>query len=330
MDSIPQYIESKDRIEKSTFEKIMKGNEYYLKQVQNAIKNNIGVSLPFSSEIENHIIVSEKISTRVLVLLNSASLFKEPDQAIFDIGSTLELLNTASNLHHQIKTTEKARRLHKHYKNIWGNEVSVLLGDYLLSLSFQILARLGNLDVLECISLATKNISHGQVLEISEPPHSVTIKDWRRVIRGKFAGLFGAAAQCAAYWGNADNLTASILFSFGEHVGMAVQLKTDLNELGNKNLVKEKIKNNVLWSPICFLIHKCMPENQRLEISQKLQNEFEDPETLNEILILIKQHDLTSMIKYEAENELKLAKECLLNLEIDTSPLLKLSQFSVI
>ena len=45
-------------------------------------------------------------------------MFKEPDQAIFDIGSTLELLNTASNIHNQIKTTEKARSIHKHYKNI--------------------------------------------------------------------------------------------------------------------------------------------------------------------------------------------------------------------
>ena len=279
MQSIQQQIESKARIEQIPFETILKENEYYLKQVQNAVRNNIGASLPFSSEIANHIMVSDKIPTRALVLLKSASLFDKPDQAVFDIGSTLELLNTASTLHQHIKTPENSRRLHKHNKNIWGNEVSVLLGDYLLSISFQILTRLGNLDVLECISLATQNISHGQVLEISEPPHSATIKHWRRVIRGKFAGLFGAGAQSAAYWGGADNLTASILFSFGEHVGMAVKLKTDLNELGQKKIVKQKIKNYELWSPICFLLHECLPDNQRLEISKKIQNEADDPET---------------------------------------------------
>ena len=330
MQSIDQQIESKARIEQIPFETILKENEYYLKQVQNAVRNNIGASLPFSFEITNHIMVSDKISTRALVLLKSASLFDKPDQAVFDIGSTLELLNTASTLHQHIKTLENSRRLHKHNKNIWGNEVSVLLGDYLLSMSFQILTGIGNLDVLECISLATQNISHGQVLEISEPPHSATIKHWRRVIRGKFAGLFGAGAQSAAYWGGADNLTASILFSFGEHVGMAVKLKTDLNELGKKKIVKQKIKNYELWSPICFLLHECLPDNQRLEISKKIQNEADDPETVNEILNLIKEHDLTDMVKSEAEKELKLAKECLLNLEIDTRPLLPLTQFSVI
>ena len=330
MQTLHHQIDSKARIEKISFKKILKENENYLKQVQNAVRKNIGVSLPFSSEIANHIMASDKIPTRALVLLKSASLFDKPDQAVFDIGSTLELLNAASTLHQHIKTTDNARRLQKHFKNIWGNEVSVLLGDYLLSISFKILTRLGNLDVLECISLATQNISHGQVLEISEPPHSATKKHWRRVISGKFAGLFGAGAQSAAYWGDADNLTASILFSFGEHIGIAVQLKTDLNELGHKNIVKQKIKNKELWSPICFLLNDCMTKNQRLEISKKMQNEFEDDENINEILNLFDEHDLTDIIKSEAENELKMAKGCLLNLEIDTSALLHLTQFSVI
>ena len=111
---------------------------------------------------------------------------------------------------------------------------------------------------------------------------------------------------------------------------MAVQLKTDLNELGNKNLIKQKIIKHEMWSPICFLLHECMPDNERLEISKKLQNEFDDPETVIEMLNLIKEHDVTDMVKSEAEKELKLAKECLLKLEIDTRPLLPLTQFSVI
>ena len=149
-------------------------------------------------------------------------------------------------------------------------------------------------------------------------------------MRGKFAGLFGAGAQSAAYWGGADNLTASILFSLGEHVGMAVKLKNDLNELDKKKIVKQKIKNYELWSPICFLLDECMLDNQRLEISKKFQNEADDPEIVNEIINLINEHDLTDMVKSEAEMELKLAKECLLNLEIDARPLLPLTEFSVI
>ena len=67
-----------------------------------------------------------------------------------------------------------------------------------------------------------------------------------------------------------------------------------------------------------------------LKFQKKIQNEADNPETVNEIINLIKEHDLTGMVKSEAEKELKLAKECLLNLEIDTRPLLPLTQFSVI
>ena len=108
-----QQFESKDSIEKITFEKILKENEYFLNQVQNALRNNIGISIPFASEISNHIEVYDKLKTRTLVLLKSACLFDKPDKAVFDIGSTLELLNTASKLHQHIKNTDKSRRYKK-------------------------------------------------------------------------------------------------------------------------------------------------------------------------------------------------------------------------
>ena len=73
MQSIQQHVDTTARIKKILCETILKGNEYYLKQVQNAVRNNIGASLPFSSEIANHIMVSDKIPTRALVLLKSAS-----------------------------------------------------------------------------------------------------------------------------------------------------------------------------------------------------------------------------------------------------------------
>ena len=330
MQSYQQQIEPEGRIEQIPFETLLKENKNYLKQVQNAVRKNIGDSIPFASDIANHIIRSNRNQTRALVLLKTASLFKKPDQVVFEIGSILELLNTASKLHQNIKNPENSRPLQKNNNYIWENEVSVLMGDYLLSISFQILTRLGNLDILECISLATKNISHGQVLEISEPPLYATLKHWRRVISGKFAGLFGAAAQSAGYWGCADNFTVLKLFSFGEHVGIAVQLKSDLKELAKKNLIKQKIINKDLWSPICFFINKCLPTNQRLEILKKLKHEFDDPETVIEILNLINEYDLIEMVKYEAENELKLAKDCLLNLDIDTRSLLPFTKFSVI
>jgi len=311
-------------------EKKILDRENNLERVQNAVKNNLGVSLPFMSDIAHHMITPHNNSTRSLLLLQSASLFKNPDDAIIDIGSTLEFLHTASELHRHIKEPENARRHQQHVQKLWGSEASVLLGDYLLSISFQILTRLGNLDVLECVSLATQNISRGQVLEISEPTLTATPKHWRRVTRDKIAGLFGAGAKSAAFWGNASQATASKLFDFGEHLGMAVQLKTDLDAIDDEKRFQQKLKDKELWSPLCFLLHERMPGSVSMEMSIKLQNEFTVGEMTKELRILFKKYDLNEMIKSEAKQELEQAKECLEKLEMNIAPLQPLTLYSMI
>ena len=137
------------------------------------------------------------------------------------------------------------------------------------------------------------------------------------------ANPMGSRRDCLHAW-------SLSIGAFGA-LGHDIMSNTSKNEFRKTHFdVHKQIQNNELWSPICFLLHECLPDNQRLEISKKIQNEADDPETVNEILNLIKEHDLTDMVKSAAEKELKLAKECLLNLEIDTRLLLPLTQFSVI
>ena len=131
-----------------SYENFFLDSDNNLERIQNAVKNNLGVSLPFLADIAHHIITPHNNSTRSMLLLQSAKLFKNPDDAVIDIGSTLEFLHTASALHRHIKEPEYARRHQQNIQRLWGSEASVLLGDYLLSISFQILTRVGNLDVL--------------------------------------------------------------------------------------------------------------------------------------------------------------------------------------
>jgi octaprenyl-diphosphate synthase len=233
-------------------------------------------------------------------------------------------------LHRNIKEPEKARRHLQQVQKLWGSEAGILLGDYLLSISFQILVKVGNLDVLECVSLATQNIARGQVLEVSEPPLTATPKHWRSVTRDKIAGLFGAGAQSAAYWGKSSEATASTLFDFGMHVGMAVQLKTELAAVEDEKLFQQKLKKQDLWSPLCFLLHDCMPPNESRELSDKLLNEFDVPEMFTKLGYLFKKYEVSEKVHSEAEVELREAKECLERLELDSAPLQPLTQYSMI
>jgi len=317
-------------MKQATCEQNLLDSENNLERIQNAVKKNLGVSLPFLIDIAHHIITPHNNSTRSLLLLQSASLFKKPDDDVIDIGSTLEFLHTASALHRHIKEPENARRHQQHVQKLWGSEASVLLGDYLLSISFQILTRVGNLDVLECVSLATQNISRGQVLEISEPTLTATPKHWQNVTRDKIAGLFGAGAKSAAYWANASQATASTLFAFGEYVGMAAQLKAELDVIDDEKRFQQTLKNQELWAPLCFLLHECLTESELSEMSEKLQEDFELEEMTRVLRVLFNKHNLQEKLEAEAMRELEKATECLSQLEMNSDPLQPLTSYSML
>ena len=314
----------------AAYEKKLLDCDNNLERIQNAIKNNLGVSLPFLADIAHHIITPHNNSTRSMLLLQSAKLFKNPDDAVIDIGSTLEFLHTASALHRHIKEPEYARRHQQNVQKLWGSEASVLLGDYLLSISFQILTRVGNLDVLECVSLATQNISRGQVLEISEPTLTATPKHWQRVTRDKIAGLFGAGAKSAAYWANASQATASTLFAFGEYVGMAAQFKTELNVIDDEKRFQQTLKDSELWAPLCFLLHECLTESELSVMSEKLQENFEIEEMTSELRVMFNKHNLREKLKEQAVQELEKAAKCLDQLEMGSTPLRPLTSYAMI
>jgi len=310
------------------FTKSVFGNSENIERIENSFKKKLGVSLPFLTQISKYMINPCRNSYRPLVLLQCANLFKNPDKVIIDIGTTLEFLHTASLLHRNINDAENARRHFQHVEKIWGSEAGVLLGDYLLSLSFEILTGIGNLEVLECVSLATQNISRGQILEISKSTLTATPEHWNRVTRYKIAGLYGAGAQSAAYWGKASKETASKLFSFGEHLGVAIQLKKDLKILGDKKLVIQKLNDRELWSPLCFLIHDCMEESESNEMLNKLSHNFDPNQIASEIDILFKRYELPKKIELEAKRELRIAKDFVKQLKFDTTPIQPLIQYS--
>ena len=96
-----------------------------LQLVNNAVKNNLSVSLPFVKDIAHYMVTPQNNQIRSLVLLQSASLFSNPDDDLIDIGSSLEYLHTASALHRNIKEPEKARGHLKQVQNFWGNEAGI-------------------------------------------------------------------------------------------------------------------------------------------------------------------------------------------------------------
>ena len=135
--------------------------------------------------------------------------------------------------------------------SLWGNEASLLLGDYLLSISFQILTRLEQIEILQCVAWATRNIARGQILELSERASSQNDPEkCLQVYREKDASLLAAAAKCGAIWGGADSNLQEKLMTFGEKWGVALVLKNDLQILDDTQKLHEKIISKLSFFPL--------------------------------------------------------------------------------
>ena len=247
--------------------------ESEIQRINSAIKTNLQGPVPFLSDIIRYLIDSHYTPYRSFLLLRCSELF-QPDQteAAYHTASTLEFLHIASVLHRNISETNQTRRQMRSLDSLWGNEASLLLGDYLLSISFQILTRLEQIEILQCVSWATRNIARGQILEVSERASSQNDPEkCLQVYREKDASLLAAAARCGAIWGGADSNLQEQLMTFGEKWGVALVLKNDLQILDDPQLLKEKITAKLSFFPLVVWL-KNLSEPEFKAWQKKIEN----------------------------------------------------------
>ena len=225
-------------------------------EIQSTIISNLGNSLPFVPQIAENLVETSYNTLRSRLTIRCASLFDETDSTILDIAGILEYLNAASLLHHRVRKPSESRRKLKPIEDIWGNEASVLLGDYLLSISFEILTRAGNLEVLETISSTTQEIALGQMLEVSKPCFKTGSKDWEEITLLKHASLFQAGAVCAAIWGKANTEIRDSLGKFGCEVGIASCLRKDLETVCDHDQMVQALQQEKVLYPVCLWLEK--------------------------------------------------------------------------
>ena len=236
MVNIPEIENSRDRIS----------------DVHQTILDHLGDSLPLVPQIAGHLLKQQKDQLRSRVTIRCAELFQSPDQRVLDLAGILEFLHASTKLHRRVKKPGESRRQLKPIQGIWGNEASVLLGDYLLSISFEILTRAGNLEVLETISSTTQKIALGQMLEVSKPYFKTGSKDWEEITLLKHASLFQAGAVCASIWGKANTEITDNLGKFGCELGMASRLAKDLETVCNHAQMVQALQQEKLLYPVCL------------------------------------------------------------------------------
>jgi octaprenyl-diphosphate synthase len=201
----------------------------------------------------------KRLRPLVTVLMARASGHDPRDERHALLGATVELIHTATLLHDDVVDESAVRRGRDTANEIWGNEASVLVGDFLYTRAFEMMVELDDMTIMEVFSRTTNQIAEGEVMQLMHI-HDSAVSETRyfEVIHRKTAVLFEAGCRLAARLAapNAPDLEQAAM-AYGQHLGMAFQLADDaLDYAGEATAIGKNIGDDLAeGKPTLPLIH---------------------------------------------------------------------------
>ncbi|MGH1417793.1 MAG: polyprenyl synthetase family protein [Hyphomicrobiaceae bacterium] len=184
-------------------------------------------------ELAAHLIDSGGKRLRPMLTLAAAKLVDYRGEQHIDVAAAVEFMHTATLLHDDVVDDSDVRRGKLAARKIWGNQASVLVGDFLLGQAFRMLVEVGELSVLKILSNAAAVIAEGEVMQLAAAKNtSVTEDDYLAIIDAKTAALFSGAAQSGAAIAGRPVEEQNALKSYGRNLGLAFQLVDDALDYG--------------------------------------------------------------------------------------------------
>ena len=206
-----------------------------MERVNAAILSRTGSEVTMIPEIANHLIASGGKRLRPMLTLAMARLAGYAGDGHVKLAAAVEFMHTATLLHDDVVDESELRRGKLAARMLWGNEASVLVGDFLLGQAFKMMVEVGSLRSLEILSSAAAVIAEGEVMQLAAAKNTATTEDeYLSVIRGKTAELFAAASEVGPALGSRSKDEQSACRSFGMNLGIAFQLVDDALDYGGK------------------------------------------------------------------------------------------------
>lgn len=198
-------------------------------QVNACIQQNLESDIVMIPAIGHYIISSGGKRLRPLLCLLVARLFGYTGSRHIPLAVVVEFIHTASLLHDDVVDSSTQRRGAPSANGVWGNQASVLVGDYLFSRAFQMMVRDGDLAMLKLMADVTNALAEGEVLQLSRTFHlEMTEEQCLEVIERKTAILFRAAAEVGAHVAGQDQGVVADMAEYGMCLGVAFQLMDDV------------------------------------------------------------------------------------------------------
>ncbi len=199
-----------------------------LAAVDRLIEQRLSSDVVLINQLGHYIVHSGGKRLRPLVVLLAARACGYTGRDHIQLAAVIEFIHTATLLHDDVVDSSEMRRGQQTAHTIWGNEASVLVGDFLYTRAFEMMVELESLPVLRIMAATTNTIARGEVMQlmnVHEP--DVGEADYRQVIYRKTATLFESGCRNGAVLAGLDEPACEALAAYGRHLGTAYQLVDD-------------------------------------------------------------------------------------------------------
>jgi octaprenyl-diphosphate synthase len=200
-----------------------------MRLVDNLIQESLQSDVVLINQVGHHIVNSGGKRLRPALLLLIARHFEYSGSQHINLAAIIEFIHTATLLHDDVVDASILRRGQETANQRWGNEASVLVGDFLYSRAFQMMVETNSMRVMDVLSEATNTIAEGEVQQLlnSHDPETSEIS-YINVIQSKTAKLFEAAGRLGAILGERSLVDEQAMAKYGMHLGTAFQLIDDV------------------------------------------------------------------------------------------------------
>ncbi len=309
-------VQLKRQINNSYFD-LKKSVDEKLVLVEEKIKTKLNSDVGLVQKMTNYHIQTGGKRLRALLTLGSAKLcnYLKGGRDI-NLAACVELIHAATLMHDDVIDVSSVRRGKKTINSIWGNQSSILVGDYLLSRCFEMMVEDGNLEVLKLLSSTSSKIAQGEILQLQHKGDIDMLEEtYLKIISTKTAVLFSASTKVGAILANKKNNEKDALEFYGKNLGLTFQIADDTLDYNSElKLFGKKIGNDFYEGKITLPIILLFQQINNIE-KQNLKDIFKknkrSENDLKFTLDLILKYKIIKQCYKKAEHFISLASSSL-------------------
>ena len=295
-------------------------------EVNKCILKNMHSKIPLIPELTEYLVNAGGKRIRPLLTLACTDLHEGSMERAHRLAAAVEFIHSATLLHDDVVDDSAERRGKPSANIVFGNEASVLVGDFLFSRAFQLMVQDGSLETLRILSDAAATIAEGEVHQLTTQNNlDTTLDDYLQVISGKTAALFAAACEVGPVVAGKD---AEATRSYGWNLGMAFQIVDDVLDYSAKQeqlgkTIGDDFAEGKMTAPVLFAL-ECASSEERIFWTRTLGEKTQNEEDLMQAQAYMHKHqafdrsiELAKNYAEEAHNSLELLPKTPLHSSLD-------------